>query len=70
MNENVVFATFEHEEDLLRATKAVRDQGLRIVDAFTPYAVHGLDAAMGLRRSRLTWVCFILGLIGGLSTLR
>ena len=55
---------FVHESDLLRATKAVRDADYRIIDAFTPFAVHGLDRAMGLRASRLTWVCFFCGLFG------
>jgi hypothetical protein len=34
------------------------------VDAFTPYAVHGLDKAMGLRRSRLPFVCFAAAMLG------
>jgi hypothetical protein len=37
-----------------------------IVDIHTPYAVHGLDKAMGLAPSRLSWVCFVLGLAGAL----
>lgn len=69
MSERVLLATFEHEDDLLAATEAVRERGLKIVDAFTPYAVHGLDRAMGLRPSRLTWVCFICGMIGVLGML-
>jgi len=69
MNTRVLFATFEHEDDLLAATAAVHARGLRITDAFTPYAVHGLDVAMGLRPSRLTWVCFICGLTGALGML-
>ena len=64
MSTRVIVATFEHEDDLLAATTAVRLKGLKIVDAFTPYAVHGLDRAMGLRPSRLTWVCFICGMTG------
>ncbi len=64
MSKHVLLATFEHADDLLAATTVVRGKGLRIVDAFTPYAVHGLDRAMGLRSSRLTWVCFICGMIG------
>ncbi len=64
MSDRVLVASFEHEDDLLAATRAVRGRGLHIVDAFTPYAVHGLDKAMGLRSSRLTWVCFICGMIG------
>ena len=65
----VLLATFEHEDDLLSATTAARKEGLHIVDAYTPYAVHGLDRAMGLRQSRLTWVCFICAMIGAIGML-
>ncbi len=57
-------ATFVREEDLLRAVKAYRESGFEIEDAYTPYAVHGLDEAAGVRRTRLGWVCAILGLGG------
>jgi hypothetical protein len=69
MTSRVLVATFIHEDDLLAATTAVREHGLRIVDAFTPYAVHGLDKAMELKPSRLTWVCFICGMTGALGML-
>ncbi len=69
MSTRVIVATFEHEDDLLAATNAVRQKGLKIVDAFTPYAVHGLDRAMGLQPSRLTWVCFVCGMAGALGML-
>ena len=64
MSKRLLVGTFEHEDDILSATKAVRKEGYRIVDVYAPYAVHGLDRAMGLRPSRLSWVCFLLGLIG------
>jgi hypothetical protein len=59
-----LLATFDDENALLHAAEASRRAGLEIADAFTPYAVHGLDDAMGLRRSRLPWVCFAAGLTG------
>jgi hypothetical protein len=55
---------FEDESDVLRVTREVRKQGYTIRDIYAPYAVHGLDKAMGLEPSRLPWVCFLLGLIG------
>jgi len=67
MSKRVLHVTFEHEDDLLAATDAVRRRGLPIVDAFTPFAVHGLDRAMGLKPSRLTWVCFVCGMLGALG---
>lgn len=64
-----ILATFEEEADLLAATNEVRERGLKITDVFTPYAVHGLEKAMGLPPSRLTWVCFVCGMIGACGML-
>jgi len=66
MNTQVLLATFEDERGLLAATEEARRAGLRIRDAYTPYAVHGLDEAMGLRPSRLSWICAVLGAAGAL----
>ena len=60
----LIFASFAHEQDLLDGVKTLREHDLKILDAFTPYAVHGLDRAMGLRASPLTWVCFICAMTG------
>ena len=60
----VIVAGFAREDDILAATRQVRKRGLHIVDAYTPYAVHGLDEAMGLGPSRLSWACFFFGLLG------
>jgi len=62
-------AYFTREQDVLAATGAVRKAGLVIRDVYTPYAVHGLETAMGLRRSRLGYVCFFAGLTGLTSML-
>lgn len=65
MEERALLCFFEDEDDILGATRAVRQAGFQVADVFAPYAVHGLDHAMGLAPSRLPWVCFLLGLIGG-----
>jgi mono/diheme cytochrome c family protein len=64
MNRRLLLGTFEREEDLLGAAEAARRQGLRIVDVYTPYAVHGLDRALGLPPSRLSRVCLLCGALG------
>jgi hypothetical protein len=64
MSRRIVLGVFEREEDILAATRTARANGLRVLDTYTPYAVHGLDRAMGLGPSRLPWVCFALGLLG------
>ncbi len=69
MSDRYLLATFDYEDDLLAATEASRQAGHPIVDVYTPYAIHGLDRAMGLKPSRLTWVCFFCGLTGALLAL-
>lgn len=64
MSRRLVIGTFAEEHGLVRVTRAAREAGLRIIDAYAPYAVHGLDEAMGLRPSRLPWICFAAGITG------
>jgi mono/diheme cytochrome c family protein len=59
-----VAVAFQNETDLLAAAETLRAAGLIICDAFTPYAVNGLDRSLRLSRSRLGWVCALFGLIG------
>jgi hypothetical protein len=64
MSIRVLKGTYLRDTDLKSAAEAVRFAGYTIEDAYTPFAVHGLDRAMGLKPSRLTWVCFLCGLFG------
>jgi hypothetical protein len=64
MNHRVYVAAFATEDDLLRAIAAVRQRNWPIIEAYTPYPVHGLDQALGLPRSQLGKVCFLFGLAG------
>ncbi|MDZ7288944.1 MAG: DUF3341 domain-containing protein [candidate division KSB1 bacterium] len=69
MSRRLLVSVFGNEHDLLGATKAAREKGYEIVDVYTPYAVHGLDTAMGVRPTRLAYVCFALGLSGAVAKL-
>jgi hypothetical protein len=57
-------AEFEGPQELLKAVRAVRHRGYEKLDAYTPFPVHGLDRALGLRASRLGWIVVGSGLMG------
>src|SRR6266498_1645284 len=57
-------AFFGNEDDLVAGAAAARGAGFEIYDAYTPFAVHGLDRAVALPPSRLTWIAFAAGAIG------
>ena len=57
-------AAYDDEEVLFPAVKCVRKRGYKIHDVYTPFAVHGLDAALGLKETDLHIAGFIYGLCG------
>jgi hypothetical protein len=58
---------FETPAALFHTCEALRDAGYKKFDAHTPFPVHGLDRAMGVRPSRLPWIVLAMGLLGGAS---
>lgn len=59
-----VVGCFYDENVLFPAVKQVRKAGYKIHDVYTPFPIHGLDAAMGLRDTSLHTAGFIYGITG------
>lgn len=59
-----VLAQFATPADLYHAAEKVREAGYSRWDAFSPFPVHGLDEAMGIRRTRLPLIVACCGLGG------
>lgn len=60
-------AEYQSAAALYEAAKMVRDAGFKRWDVFSPFPIHGMDEAMGLKKSWLSgWVLF--GGISGLLT--
>jgi len=59
-----ILALYEDPDALLRAATVAREHGFAGVDAYTPYAVHGLSEALGIRKSWVPFVTLVMGLSG------
>ena len=57
-------AEFTNVDAVMHAAEKVRDRGYTSWDVHTPYPVHGMDAAMGLKDSKLGWIVLACGLTG------
>jgi hypothetical protein len=57
-------AEFETADAVIDAASKVRAAGYEKWDVHTPYPVHGMDQAMGMRDSRLGWIVLVAGLTG------
>jgi hypothetical protein len=59
-----LIATFENPPDVYRAAEQVREAGYRHWDVITPFPIHGLDRAMGLKRSFVPRISLVGGITG------
>lgn len=57
-------AAFDTPADIMHAAERVRDAGFQRWDVHTPFPVHGMDSAMGLKRSRVQRFTLIGGITG------
>lgn len=57
-------AIFESEEKTIKAAAKTREMGFVNFDAITPYPVHGMEEACGIKRSWIPYVTFVMGLFG------
>lgn len=55
---------FRDPATMLSAIADARGKGLHVVDTYTPHPVHGLEDALGRRRSRLPFVTLAFGALG------
>jgi hypothetical protein len=59
-----LMAVFDTPAAAMHAAERVRDAGFTHWDVFTPYPVHGMDRAMGLKNSKVGWFSFLGGVTG------
>jgi hypothetical protein len=62
-----IAAEFQCARDLYHAAEKIRDAGFQKWDVFSPFPIHGMDEAMGMKRSILGKLVFIGGLTGFLT---
>lgn len=60
----IQYGLYDDETDLLKAVELAKERNLEITDVLTPFPVHGLDKALGLKESRLHIVGFLFGALG------
>jgi len=59
-----LIATFDTPAAVMHAAEQVRDAGYRQWDVITPFPIHGMDEAMGVRRSRVPRISLAGGITG------
>jgi hypothetical protein len=63
-NQKQILGVYNDPDQIYSATKKLINNGYRVHDVYSPFAIHGLDRVLGIKRSRLTVAAFIFAMIG------
>lgn len=63
-HKTVMFGIFEDPDKFLETVGNIYHKGANIIDCYTPFPIHGIEKAMGLKRSLLPIGAFIFGCCG------
>ena len=64
MSNKLVYGIYDDEEVLITAVKEIRSKDIDIKEVYSPFPIHGLDHALGLKRTRLAIAAFFYGSLG------
>lgn len=61
---STIIAEFKDPSDLLHAAEKIRDSGIKEFDTHSPFPIHGMDDAMGMKDSNLDFIVLCGGAFG------
>jgi hypothetical protein len=64
MSTKTIYGVFDDDEVLLASVKEIRANNIEIEEVFSPFPIHGLDKALGLKETRMAITAFIYGSLG------
>lgn len=62
-----LIAEFDDPDTLLKATTKAHEAGYRAMDAYSPFPIHGLAEAMGVRKTAVSFITLVGGLTGAIT---
>ncbi len=64
MSNKTILGIYSDDELLVKGARQLRDKGVKIKNVFSPFPIHGIDALLGIPRTRLAICSFIYGVAG------
>ena len=66
-NVKYILAHFEDPDEMMHGNDKLQENNISIYDVFTPMPIHGIEAKLGIKRSRLPIAAFLFGLTGTIT---
>jgi len=60
----IIYGIYDDDDLILEAVRTIKSKGYHVDEVYSPFPIHGIDHALGLKHSRLAITSFIYGCIG------
>ena len=57
-------AEFKNPTELLNAAQSLKEKGFEKFETYSPFPIHGMDKACGLKASNMPWLSLLGGILG------
>lgn len=64
MSTKIAYGIFDDDDVVMHAIPKLQEKKFRITDVISPFPIHGLDHALGLKRTRISMCAFLYGCTG------
>lgn len=66
MNKRIINGIYGDDEVVLNSARKLRAANVSIKEIFSPFPVHGIEAVLGIKKTRLATCAFLYGITGTL----
>ncbi len=64
-NTKFILGLFDDPDDMMHGIDILKKNSIPIYDIYTPMPIHGIEAKLGIKDSRLGYAAFMFGCLGG-----
>jgi len=69
LNKKFIVGVYSDPDEVVSAVKKIQTNKIKVHEVYSPFAIHGIDEALGYKRSRLPIAAFLFGMLGTLLAL-
>ncbi|MBB6502676.1 DUF3341 domain-containing protein [Pedobacter cryoconitis] len=66
-NIKYILGSFGDPDEMMHGIEKLQENNIKIHDVYTPMPIHGIEAKLGIKRSRLDILAFFCGITGTMS---
>lgn len=64
MDKRIINGIYDDDEKVLKSAKVLRAANFSVKEVFSPFPVHGIEAVLGIKKTRLATCAFLYGITG------